>query len=188
MGSSTSGIQISSGVVTSLKYELGLPPPPRDVGRGREDEHGEQAPERDLGQRPRQTYTAFDTCYRGHADDRRGAPVHVPVALLPPDAGGGGGKDRGQRRRLRVDLAQLQGEERGDEEDPAADAEEPGENAGAEPEHDREYDRRHATRSRTPTTTRNTANASARPRVFRRCWIDVPATAPMLAGMPISNA
>src|SRR5262249_46826940 len=99
-----------------------------------------------------------------------------------------GRQDRRERRRLGVKLAQPESEESRHEQDPAADSEQSGEHARGEAEHQRQHDGRHVVSSTTPTTTSSAANASESQRWCIRCWIAVPATAPMAAGSPISAA
>src|SRR5436190_23644658 len=99
IGSSTSGTQMSSGLDTCPKYGLGTAPPPRNVGGDGEDERGEQATQRRLGQRGCELDAALDARNGGDADHERGLPADVAVALLPPDPCGDGRQDRGERRR-----------------------------------------------------------------------------------------
>src|SRR6266508_454225 len=161
---------------------------PRDVRRDGEDEEREETTEPDLGQRGRQAQTPFDAHDRGHADGEGGPDVGVPVARLPPGAGGDGREDRREGGRLGVQLAPVQREERRHEEDAAAHAEESGDDARDEAEQGGEQERGHATSSRTPTTTRKAANPRASARERRRCCSAVPPTAPTAAGRPTSAA
>ena len=154
---------------SSPKYGLGLPPPPRNVGRGHEHEQREETPQCGLGHRRRKLDASLDARDRGHADDESRLPAQVAVLPLAPDADAGGRQDRRERGRLGVQLAPPQHEERRHEEDPTADAEEAREQTGAEPEDERQRERDHVASSNTPTTTRKAANARASPRVFRRC-------------------
>ena len=89
------------------------------------------------------------------------ARPEIPVAALVPRTGGDRRQDREQRRRLRLELAQAEGDERGYEQDPAADAEQPGEDPRCEAERKREQDGRGAQgqRSQSPIPVRKSANA-----------------------------
>src|ERR1051325_2732827 len=71
IGSSTSGTQMSSRFDTGLKYGLGPPAPPSDIGRDGEDEGGEQASKRRLGERRRELDSPFHPRNRGEPDDER---------------------------------------------------------------------------------------------------------------------
>src|SRR5438067_10165120 len=161
---------------------------PRDVGRDREDEHGEQAPEPNLRQGRGELNASLDPRDRGETEHEGRPEADVPVPRLAPGARGDRRQDRGERRRLGMELAAVQGDERRHEEDPAAHAEQAGDDAGEEPEQHGEDERGHVTSSRTPMTTRNAANASARKRERSRCWSAVPPTAPTAAGSPTSAA
>src|SRR5262249_9615030 len=142
------------------KYELAVPPPPRDVGGDDEGERGEEATQRHLGQRGRDEHTGLDARDRRDADHDRGTPFDVAVALLAPDPGACGRQDRGERRRLGVQLPESEGEQCRHEQNSAADSEEAREDTRGDAEHEREQDRGHETSSTTPTTTSNAANAN----------------------------
>src|SRR3954464_8857320 len=67
---------------------------PRDLDRDRDHQHAEEPPERALRQRRGNLPARLDADDGRHADDRRGLPAHVSVALLRPRPGGDGRDDR----------------------------------------------------------------------------------------------
>src|SRR5207244_9621813 len=108
----------------------------RDLSRDGQEQHGEEAAQRDLGQRLRDEDPGGDTADRGDADDESRAPAHVPVALLAPRAGGDGREDREERGRLGRALRESEREQRRHEERSAAHPEQTREDAGDEPAYD----------------------------------------------------
>src|SRR5512132_3257380 len=188
IGSSTSGIQTSSGRVISPRIgRFHSHGPPGQTGGDGKHEDGEEAPQHVLGQRLRKLDAAGDAGDRAEAEEQGRAPVDVSVALLPPGARDHGRQDREQRRRLRVHLAKAEHEhERRHEQDPAADSEQAGEDA-AEETQDSGQDL-HQTSRRIPTAARRTENPIVNVRVWSRCCSATPARAPTAAGSPISAA
>ena len=142
IGSSTSGIQMSSRVPIDGSVHDPLRDPPGDLCRGDEQEHAEQAPEHVRPDSDSATSdAALDAGDRGDADPGGDAEVDVAVPPLPPRSDDRRRQDREERGRLRVELRQAEDErERRHEQDPAADAEEPGQHAAQAA--DRDHERR----------------------------------------------
>ena len=75
-------------------------------------EEREQAPQRRLGQCVGDQHAELDAGHCDDADHERGAPADVPVEMLPPGARDHDRQDRQQRRRLGVDLAEVEQQRR----------------------------------------------------------------------------
>ncbi|HKB21155.1 MAG TPA: hypothetical protein VKC65_09115 [Gaiellaceae bacterium] len=97
---------------------------PRELCGHEEHEDREQPSQRRLRQRVGRQDPELDARHRDRADDRGGTPSHVPIEMLAPRSGHDHRQDRQERRRFRVDLAEIeQQDERRHEDQPAADAE-----------------------------------------------------------------
>jgi hypothetical protein len=130
---------------------------PRELRSHEEHEDGEEAAQRGLRQRVGRQDAELDAGHRDGADHGRGTPPHVSVEMLPPRPGHHHGQDRQERRRLGVDLAEIeQQDERRHEDQTAADAEEAAERTCEEPDDDRRDDL-HQTSSQIPTAASSTA-------------------------------
>jgi trehalose 6-phosphate phosphatase len=108
---------------------------PRELRGDEDDEEREEPPER------RDDDSELDTDDRCEADDPGGPPAHVAVEMLPPGSGHDDRKNREERRRLGVHLAEIeQQNERRHEDQSSADAEETAERSRDEADRDRSDD------------------------------------------------
>src|SRR5439155_14212623 len=85
------------GIVELWLLSAGLP---RQLARDADEQDGKELSEHVLRQGFRQLRAADGRGDRSEADDERGTPANVSVALLAPDADQDRGDDREQRRHL----------------------------------------------------------------------------------------
>src|SRR5437016_11615882 len=81
IGSSTSGTQMSSRLGISWSLGRLANSPQGDLSPDGDQEHGEEAPERELGKGLGREHPARDAGDRGDADHERRPPADVPVPV-----------------------------------------------------------------------------------------------------------